>query len=77
MKGKLLAVWPLGGPVRSDLPSSLVAEGSLAGIGFAEYSPVGLLRAAAALAALRTRLADRASRDLRAEDLSDALLWYY
>lgn len=77
MKGKLLVVWPLGGSVRPDLPSSLLAEGNLSGLALAEYAPVGLPRAVEAIGALRTALAAHSAREKRPEDLSVALLWYF
>jgi len=35
MEGKLLAAWPLAGPLRDDLPVRLLEEGKLAGVGLA------------------------------------------
>ena len=50
LSGKLLAAWSLGGPVRVDLPGSLLGEGTLGGIGVAEWSIVGLRTAERQLA---------------------------
>jgi len=77
MKGRLLAVWPLGGPVRADLPASLLAEGNLAGLGVAEYSPLGAARVEADLSALSSALASPDRGRKRPEDLPGRLLWYF
>jgi hypothetical protein len=45
MRGRLLAVWSLSGPVREDLPRSLIDEGQLAGLGVAEHSLVARRKA--------------------------------
>lgn len=77
MKGRLLAVWPLGGPVRADLPASLLAEGNLNAIGIADYSPIAAGRVAAELAALSSALSDARAKERRPEDLPAPLTWYY
>ncbi len=76
MKGKLLAVWPFAGPVRADLPASLLEEGNLAGVGVREWSPVGLLRIVDEIGSLsRTSSTPRGAA--RGEDLAPVLVWYY
>lgn len=77
MKGRLLAVWPLAGPIRPDLPASLLAEGNLAGLGIVEYSPIGSGRAAEQIGALGSALASSAERQKRPEDLPGPLVWFY
>lgn len=77
LEGKLLAVWSLAGPLRRDLPASLLGEGKLAGIGVAESLPVGLPRVEKAIAALRGSLAGRPPGGLRVEELPGPFLWYF
>lgn len=77
MKGKLLAVWPLGGPVRPDLPRALLAEGNLAALGIADYSPLDPTRAPSELRALSDALAAAKGRTIKPEDLAGPLVWYY
>jgi hypothetical protein len=77
MKGKLLAVWPLGGPVRGDLPASLLAEGNLAALGIAEYSPLGIGRVAGGIKAYAAALAAPGAHSRRPEDLAGPFVWYY
>lgn len=76
MEGRLLAVYALAGPVRADLPAGLLAEGLLAGVGIAEFSPVDGPVATRELAALGAALADT-GRDTRVEDLPGSVLWYF
>ena len=77
MKGRLLAVWPLAGPIRGDLPASLLAEGRLAAIGIVEYSPIGTGRIVEQIAALGNALGAPAARQGRPEDLPGPLVWFY
>jgi hypothetical protein len=77
MKGRLLAVYPLGGPVRPDLPASLLAEGRLSGIGISEYNPLEAGRITQRLQALAAALAAPDARQKRPEDLPPPLLWYF
>ena len=77
MKGRFLAVWPLGGPIRPDLPASLLAEGKLAAIGIADYSPIGTGRVVEQITGLGGALGGAAGRSGRPEDLPVALVWYY
>jgi hypothetical protein len=76
MKGKLLAVWPFAGPVRADLPGSLLEEGNLAGVGVREWSPVGLRRIVEEIGSL-SRMASTPRGAARGEDLAPVLAWYY
>lgn len=77
MKGRLLAVWPLAGPIRPDLPASLLLERNLQGIGIAEYSPIGIGRVVEQVGALGAALALPTARQGRPEDLPGPLIWYY
>jgi hypothetical protein len=76
MKGKLLAVWPMGGPVRGDLPASLLDEGNLAGVGLCDWSPVAIGRFADEVGRLG-KAASGPAREARAEDLAPFLAWYF
>jgi hypothetical protein len=61
LEGRALAVWSLGGPLRRDLPASLLAEGRLAAVGVVEHPPVALPRVAEDLALLARALPAEAS----------------
>jgi hypothetical protein len=76
MRGRLLAAWCLSGPVRDDLPRSLIDEGQLVGIGLAEDSLVARRHAAGTLAALGRALAE-ATETSRVENLPGPFLWYF
>jgi hypothetical protein len=76
MRGRLLAAWSLAGPVREDLPRSLLDEGQLAGIGLVEDSLVARRRAAGMMDALRRALAEATDAD-RVENLPGPFLWYF
>jgi len=76
MQGKLLAVWSLSGPVREDLPSSLLADGRLAGFGLAESGVMSRREAVSAVAAFSRSLAG-AQATSRVEELSAKILWYF
>jgi len=77
MKGKLLLAWPLGGPVRPDLPASLLSEGNLAGLALAEYTQIGRPRVLEAIGALRAALASAPAPGRRPEDLPGPFLWHF
>ena len=77
MSGKTLAVWPLGGAVRADLPASLLAEGNLAAVGLADWTPIGLPRTFDAIASLGAALSAPGAQGRRVEDLPGRLLWFY
>jgi hypothetical protein len=77
LRGKLLAVWSMGGPVRGDLPALLLAEGGLlAGFGLAEWSVVGQRTAMEQLTTMGGALS-AAAPDLRVEQLPGPFLWYF
>jgi len=76
MRGRLLAVWSLSGPVREDLPRSLIDEGQLAGIGIAEHSLVARRKATETIRAIGERLA-AGPEDLRVEALPGPFLWHF
>jgi hypothetical protein len=74
MKGKLLAVYSLSGPIRVDLPASLLAEGVLAGVGLAAASTVGSDRVVDDIAAMAHAIKDGPST---AHGASDRFVWFY
>jgi hypothetical protein len=76
MRGRLLAAWSLAGPVREDLPRSLIEDGRLAGIGVAEPSLVARRHAEATLRTLRAALST-ATEELRVEQLPGPFLWHF
>jgi hypothetical protein len=76
MKGKLLAVYSLGGPVRIDLPASLLADGNLAGVGIAVASPVGIDRTATEMGEM-ARALGQGEEKIRAERLPGPFVWFY
>jgi hypothetical protein len=76
MEGRLLAAWSLAGPVRQDLPASLLAEGRLAGLGLAEATLVGRRAALEQLAALGRSLSE-ARGEHRVERLGGPFLWFF
>jgi hypothetical protein len=76
LRGKLLAVLPLAGNVRRDLPASLLAEGKLAGVGVAESSAVGKARAVEDVRSFSRALASSAS-GRRVEAVPGPFLWYF
>jgi hypothetical protein len=76
MKGKLLAVYSLGGPVRIDLPASLLADGNLSGIGVAIASPVGIDRTVREMGEVARALGESEGK-VRVEQLPGPFVWYY
>ncbi len=74
MRGKLLAAWCLSGPVRPDLPASILAEGGLAGLGLAEPSVVLVRAAPQRLGRLATALRED---ERRVERLPGPFVWFY
>jgi hypothetical protein len=77
MRGRLLAAWSLGGPVRADLARSWIDEGQLAGIGLAEHSLVARRGAARALGELRRALASGGAEPPRIERIGGPFLWHF
>lgn len=76
MKGKLLAVYSLGGPVRLDLPASLLSEGNLAGLGVAVASPVGIDTTVREMEVLGRALVETEGK-ARVERLPSPFVWFY
>ena len=76
-EGRLLAAWPLSGPVRQDLPASLLREGTLAGLGLAEQGVVSGRGAALGLSALSDALRTGSGADRRVERLPGSFLWFF
>ncbi len=80
LRGRLLGAYSLAGPVRSDLPASLIRDGGLAGLGVAEGSPAGVTRMISELRRLGqavVELRSSAGGDRRIEDLPGPFLWYF
>jgi hypothetical protein len=75
--GKTLAVASLGGPLRADLPASLLGEGRLAALGVYEAGPVGLTRSIEEIARFVRSAGSDASKGRRVEDLSGPFTWFY
>lgn len=75
-KGKALAVLALSGPMRPDLPASLLAEGNLTALGVAEPSVPAARRAAREAAAWAEALA-RAPEGAPIEGASGPFVWFY
>ena len=76
MRGKLLAGWSLGGPLRDDLPAWILEESQVAGVGIAGDSFVGLRTAPARLASVAAALAARGKTD-RVESIPGPFLWVF
>jgi len=77
LEGKLLAAWSLSGPVRQDLPASLLAEGKLAGLGLAEAGVVERRQVVDSLGALSRALAAAGESDPRVERLPGPFTWFF
>jgi hypothetical protein len=75
--GKILAVASLGGPLRGDLPASLLLEGRLAALGVYEGGPVGLSKSIDEIARFARTAASDASKGRRAEELPGPFNWFY
>jgi hypothetical protein len=75
LRGRFLAVCSLGGPLRPDLPGSLLAEGNLAGFGLVEPSAPAGRRAARAVGAWARALAQPGSR--RVETVPGPFVWFF
>ncbi|RMG46494.1 MAG: hypothetical protein D6718_05505 [Acidobacteria bacterium] len=78
MSGKILAVWSLAaGPLRPDLPATLLAEGRLAAVGLRHWPAARLSRLEAVLAARAAAVRASAGKGLRAEEIFAGTLWFY
>jgi len=75
--GKILAVVSLGGPVRADLPASLLSEGKLAAVGVAEGGPVGRARAVSEAGAWARAASSDGAKGKRPEELPGPFTWFY
>jgi len=75
--GKILAVASLGGPLRGDLPASILGEGRLAAFGLYEAGPVGLTKSIAEIARFARGAASDASKGRHVEDLPGPFTWFY
>lgn len=76
-RGKLLAVYPLAGALRADLPASLLAAGNLAGVGVAEPRLAGIGRIALGIDRLAAAIADPKRAGRRVEDFPGPFVWYF
>jgi hypothetical protein len=77
MSGKLLAVYSLSGPLRPDLPVSLLRDGNLAGIGVAEPPPVGLPEVVNEIGLLSDALKEGKRSGISVDGISSSLVWYF
>jgi hypothetical protein len=75
--GKILAVASLGGPLRADLPASLLAEGGLAGLGVFDAGPVGLQRSIDEIVRFAKTASGEGSKGRRVEELPGPFTWFY
>lgn len=75
--GKTLAVVSCGGPMRADLPASLLAEGHLAAVGVYEAGPVGLTRSVSLVAGWAGSVGSDAAKGRRVEEVAGPFTWFY
>jgi hypothetical protein len=75
--GRIVAVASFGGPLRGDLPASILGDGRLAALGLYEAGPVGLTKSIAEIARFARSAASDASKGRRIEDLPGPFTWYY
>lgn len=75
--GKTLAVVSLGGPLRADLPASLLAEGGLAGLGVYDAGPIGLRKSIDEVVRFARSAAGEAATGRRVEELTGPFTWFY
>jgi hypothetical protein len=75
MRGKLLAAWSLGGPLRDDLPAWVLEESGIAALGLGESTTLPFRGAERALAAFGQALG--AEGGARVERLAGPFLWFY
>ena len=75
--GKILAVASLGGPLRADLPASLVGEGRLGALGVYEAGPVGISKAIEEIARFARAAGSDASIGRRVEEVAGPFTWFY
>jgi hypothetical protein len=75
--GNTLAVAALGGPLRADLPASLLAEGRLAGLGVYDTGPVGFQRSIDEIVRFAKTLSSDGAKGRRVEEVAGPFTWYY
>ncbi len=75
--GKTLAVASLGGPLRADLPASLLAEGRLAALGVYDAGPVGFQRSIDEIVRFARSAGSEESKGRRVEELAGPFTWFY
>lgn len=76
MKGRLLAVCALGGPLRTDLPATLLEDGNLEGIGVVEPSLPAGRRTARDIGAWARALVG-SGPDRRVESVPGPFVWFF
>jgi hypothetical protein len=77
LAGKTLAVASLGGPLRSDLPASLLQDGRLAALGVYDAGPVGQSRSVEEVARFVRSAVSATAKGRRVEELAGPFTWYY
>ena len=75
--GKIVAVATLGGPLRPDLPASLLAEGRLSALGVFEAGPVGRPSAIDEIVRWALTASGEVAKGRRVEEIAGPLTWYY
>ncbi len=75
--GKTLAVAALGGPLRGDLPASLLGEGRLAALGLYEAGPLGLSRSVEEVVRWARVAGGDAAKGARVEGPAGPFTWFY
>ena len=75
LKGRLLAVWSLAGPLRSDLPARLVGSGGLSGIGVGDPAYASRRRVDAELRTLSASFGEEPA--VRVERRPGPFLWFF
>jgi hypothetical protein len=75
--GKILVVVSLGGPLRPDLPGSLLGSGKLAALGVYDAGPVGMPKSIAAVSAWFRAASGDAAKGRRVEEVPGPFTWFY
>ncbi len=77
MSGKILVAASLGGPLRQDLPASLLDEGRIRAFGLLEGGPVGFSKTVGEIASFARLVAAESSKGKRIEELPGPFTWFY
>lgn len=75
--GKSVAVVSLAGPVRDDLPASLLGAGRLSSVGVLEAGPVGIARALDEVAGWARAATGGGAKGKRPDEVPGPFLWHY